>query len=207
MTDSGKHLAAGCNPDLESNNHDSIFLEKIEYAFVTELCLSPFSSRMAVQFLKSRMSREGASTTFKRVIGFVLDIVNKTSRKKEKFIDSSIDWQSGCPNVIRNLRASPFWNTVEFPWIKNLEEASPSISMELMGLRGLHSFQPYRAPVMDTAPSSSSQPPKGTDTVESDSLGALATTSGEWNVCYLHLHDIDVGDTLKRCPVTAAAIE
>jgi hypothetical protein len=207
MTSCGQNLAVGYNPDLGSNNQDSIFLEKIECAFMTELCLSPFSSRMAVQFLRSRLSLEGASTTFKRVIGYVLDIVNKTSHKKEKLTDSSINWQSGCPNVIRDLRASPFWDTTEFPWIKNLEEASPSISVELMGLRGLHSFQPYRAPVMGSAPSSSSQPLKSADTVASDLLGALATTSGEWNVCYLHLHDIDVGDTLKRCPVTAAAIE
>lgn len=207
MMNSGEYQADGCCPDLERNNQDSIFLEKIECAFMTELCLSPFSSRMAVQFLKSRLSQEGASITFKRVIGFILDIVNKTSHKNEKIIDSSINWQSGCPNVIKDLRACPLWNTAEFPWIKNLEEASSSICTELVGLRGLHSFQPYRAPVVVSAPSSSSQPPNINDAVASDSLGALATTSGEWNVCYLHLHDIDVGDTLKRCPLTAAAIE
>jgi hypothetical protein len=207
MTSCGENLAVGWNTDLGSNNQDSMFLEKIERAFITELCLSPFSSRMAVQFLRSRLSQEGASTTFKRVIGYVLDILNNTSHKKGKFTDSSINWQSGCPNVIRDLSSRPFWDTVEFPWVKYLEEASPSITVELMGLRGLHSFQPYRAPVVGSAPLSSSQPLKCTDTVASDSLGALATTSGEWNVCYLHLHDIDVGDTLMRCPVTAAAIE
>lgn len=207
MMNSGEYQAEMCCPDLERNNQDSLFLQKIECALMTELCLSPFSSRMAVQFLKSRLSQEGASTKFKRVIGFILDIVNKTSHKKEKIIDSLINWQSGCPNVIRDLRACPFWNTAEFAWIKNLEEASSSISIELMGLRGLHSFQPYRAPVVGSAPSSSSQPPNTVDVIASDSLGSLATTSGEWNVCYLHLHDIDVGDTLKRCPLTAAAIE
>jgi aspartate beta-hydroxylase len=30
-------------------------------------------------------------------------------------------WQKGCPNLIPGLRASPVWDTSEFPWIRDLE--------------------------------------------------------------------------------------
>ena len=83
-------------------------------------------------------------------------------------------------------------------------DLSAEICLELMALRGQNSFQPYRSPIspIAVASSSSHRPDK-----LADSLGALGTTTGDWNVCYLHLHGLDIGDSLLKCPITAAAIE
>eukprot|EP00596_Hydrurales_sp_CCMP1899_P008662 CAMPEP_0119053306 /NCGR_PEP_ID=MMETSP1177-20130426/74348_1 /TAXON_ID=2985 /ORGANISM="Ochromonas sp, Strain CCMP1899" /LENGTH=365 /DNA_ID=CAMNT_0007033229 /DNA_START=291 /DNA_END=1391 /DNA_ORIENTATION=- len=130
-----------------------------------------------------------------RVVGYTLDVVNDRRQKDKFIVGSPHDWQRGCPNIIRGLRAFPFWDTDEFPWIKKLEAACSGICSELLDLKGQQSFQPYRSPITSTSSSTST-----------DSLGNLATSSGDWNVCYLQLHGIDIGDNLEKCPVTAAAL-
>lgn len=112
---------------------DQKLFEKIELMFQRELCLTKFSSHIAIHYLQSRISRENGPMEFKRVMGYLFQILNNNKQNHCDVIDSSIDgsnlWQSGCPNVIRGLRASPFWNTNEFPWIKNLEAAGPDICL------------------------------------------------------------------------------
>ena len=226
MSSWGSYLASGCrdeaSPSTEAeedeatslSTSDAKLFQKVEHAFRTKLCLSPFSSKMAIQFLQSRISLEGGPIRFKRVVNYVLDVLTPAptpvlNGDKEAPSTSPINWQSGCPNVIKGLRACPIWNNSEFPWIRTLEEASSGICSELMALRGQKSFQPYRAP-KSTVPSSSSSSSSSSqqlDGAQSDSLGSLGTSVGDWNVCYLHLHGLDVGDSLQRCPITAAAIE
>lgn len=238
MASWGAYLAFGCR-DESSNKTDELskktecrdedaaplsnkLFQKLEHAFRTKLCLSPFSSRMAIQFLHSRLSLPDGPIRFKRVVSYVLDALsntdkadkdtNKEAHEGNSSLASAIDWQSGCPNVIKGLRAIPIWDTSEFPWISILEECSQGICSELMALRGQKSFQPYRAPARSTLKPSSSSTSSSTsfhdsDTLKSDSLGSLGTSTGDWNVCYLHLHGLDVGDSLQRCPITAAAIE
>ena len=112
------------------------------------------------------------------------------------------NWQEGCPNIVRGLRAHPIWNTDEFPWIKALEALYPVIALELDGLQGKSAFQPYRAP------RKSGTSGDGEAIVfEEDSLGSFATDCGNWNVCYLQLHGIDFEDNLAKCPQTLAAIQ
>ena len=70
-------------------------------------------------------------------------------------------------------------------------------------------MKPYRAPVnekssIEDAKSKSSANCK--DAV--DSLGQLATDSGDWNVCYLFLHDMEcAAKNRSACPETVKAIK
>lgn len=182
---------------------DSDFFIRIETAFRTELCLSPFSSKIAVQYLRSRLSDESVTADFSRVTGYVLDMINKQSLRSHATYCAG---QMGCPNIIKGLRATPIWDTRELPWVRMLEAAGPAISVELMALRGSSFFQPYRAPIVNVPPTSSTDPKSKKSTTGFDSLGSLATSTGDWNVCYLHLHGENFTDCLERCPTTTAAI-
>lgn len=184
---------------------DSAVLSTIERVFRAELCLSPFSSRIAVQYLRIRLSDENVSADFSRVTGYLLDMVNKHSANVRSSVTPSAG-QIGCPNVIRGLRAIPIWDTRELPWVRVLEAAGPAICDELMALRGHKSFQPYRAPILNVPLTSSNCLKSENSTIGFDSLGTLATSMGDWNVCYLHLHGEKFTDCLERCPTTAAAI-
>ena len=184
---------------------DSAVFSKIERAFRVELCLSPFSSKIAVQYLRSRLSNEDASADFSRVTGYALDMVNRHSANVKSKVTPCAG-QIGCPNIIRGLRAIPIWDTRELPWVRKLEAAAPAICAELMALRGHRFFRPYRAPIFNEPPTSSTIPEAKKSTTGFDSLGSLATSTGDWNVCYLYLHGEDFADCLDRCPTTAAAI-
>ena len=187
-----------------TDSADSRFFDKLESSLGKELCTSQFSTKVAVQFLKATICDDGNSSKFQRVIGYVLDIVNNVNpRKPDQNKSPHTSGQSGCPNIIRGLRANPVWDTSEFPWIKAFEAAGPAICAELIALRGLNSFQPYRSPIGSSARTSSDS----MNRTNADHLGAFATTCGDWNVCYLHLHGVDIGDNLAKCPITAAAIE
>lgn len=252
MTSWGGYLAFGCHDKSLIKNEENVVKEeslnntdhadnvdaapmsshlfqKLEHAFRTKLCLSPFSSRMAIQFLHSRLTLPDGPVRFKRVVSYVLDALSTTDTDTQKGTQneakkgtasaaSLIDWQAGCPNVIKGLRAHPIWDTAEFPWVRKLEECSSGICKELMALRGQKAFQPYRAPGRNTATSSTAATAATSSSskfssshseqpLKSDSIGSLGTSTGDWNVCYLHLHRLDVGDSLLRCPITAAAIE
>ena len=215
--------------------------------------------------------------------------------------------QKGCPEIIPGLRAKPFWDTDDLPWVKVIEDHFEVIRAELMSLRrdapssdeknddgntsgalhtvtarcggaanssrntnksshndtsvsvvNNHGFQPYRAPswtVKHRPPSSvrdgnetrrsanrmkdsssvqrvdqtgretvqleaeAGQPDKvrgsgarceayddnaGSRRRASDGVGATAHDRGNWNVCYLKLHNMDdiFQDNQKRCPQT-----
>ncbi len=49
--------------------------------------------------------------------------------------------QCKCPNLIPGLRAQPFWNVEEFPWIQHLQNSFEDIRNEFLALRGTDSFQ------------------------------------------------------------------
>lgn len=110
--------------------------------------------------------------------------------------------QRGCPELFEGLRARPVWwrgaeeTRTEFPpelaWVAEVEKNAPAMREELLKLRGgAEHFQPYRAP--------SSEP---------DAVGGRsATDSGDWNVFYLELHNIDFEAHRDRCPVTCEVLE
>ncbi|GBG27930.1 Aspartate beta-hydroxylase domain-containing protein 2 [Hondaea fermentalgiana] len=63
-------------------------------------------------------------------------------------------------------------------------------------MQGKPVFQPYRAP---TWANPARQAPDG--------IGSLGHTSGDWDVCYLFLHNVDFKDNLALFPETASLIK
>jgi hypothetical protein len=62
------------------------------------------------------------------VMTFLLTNLNKTERLCHPL-------QIGCPNIIPGLRAQPFWDTSEFPWVKDLEASFPILLEEFLGMK------------------------------------------------------------------------
>ena len=112
----------------------------IERVFV-HMGLSRFSARIALQYLISRLKRPGGLDRLKRAVDFLLDTLNQTRQttpttETTTETTTTKDWQSGCPNRVRGLRAHPLWDTSEFPWIQTLEASIPAIVTELEALKG-----------------------------------------------------------------------
>lgn len=81
--------------------------------------------------------------------------------------------QKGCPDIIPGLRAKPWWDATEFPWMKHFEENYKVIRDELLALRSEKGFQPYRGPSWIS------------DRKAKDGVGHESVDSGTWNVFYL----------------------
>lgn len=110
---------------------------------------------------KSKLLDEGGSEKFKHVLPYMLSLINpkKTASHPVPSADTAGDreargsgsagasiastrtssaddeTQAGCPNIIPGLRAMPFWDTAEFPWIKKLESMHGAIKQEFISLR------------------------------------------------------------------------
>ncbi len=140
-------------------------------------------------FLQGKLN-EGQHEKFARVTGYIVDLLNnKQFTKKHEFGDFTTEQidttQSGCPNVIAGLTASPFWDTSQFPWIKDLEGSFSDIRRELLALKDKQqahnnsneqtstNFQHYRSPNSsgNNAIDDNNQP-------TSDHLGSIATSKG-----------------------------
>eukprot|EP01032_Pedospumella_encystans_P008625 gene8625-10215_t len=181
---------------------------KLEVA-LRQMGLSRFSSSIAVQFVASKL-RSGKQEIFERAVSYLLSLLNKKGSSLTDIRSSSI---YKCPQLIPGLRAQPFWDTAQLPWIARLEAAYDDIKREFMALKegGLlpsqgtkvSGFQHYRSPKTTT----SEDPSNITDSGVSPELGESATDRGQWNVCYFYLHGMDFSDNLARCPITASAIE
>lgn len=161
---------------------------KVEQA-LKHLGLSNFSSSVAKQYLIVSISlviykanfiqgklNDGKADKLNHVIGYVVDLLNK--KKTRPSLSNDDATQSGCPNVIPGLRAQPFWDTSNFPWVQMLESKYQDIKKEFIALRNRYnsetnseigscggSFQHYRSP-------------KVSKNEESDELGAIATSKG-----------------------------
>ena len=164
-----------------------------------------------------------------RVLSYLLDEINQHKQHSYKIKDGSIDWQYGCPERIRGLRARPVWPAGECPFAMLLQQAFPLIKAEFLTARKTHSasigarlFQPYRSPSATSLHGSPAthgisldmlaQAERTTHTDPgrrlkgSDEFGDFATDAGDWNVCYLQLHGIDFTDNLLAFPQTAEVI-
>ncbi len=102
--------------------------------------------------------------------------------------------QRGCPEIIPGLRAMPWWDSAEFPWLAELEALYPVIREELLELRGAGGFQPYRGPSWSTG-------------IPAPDIGVQSHDSGDWNVFYLFLHGMSFEENCAKCPRTVEAIK
>ena len=172
----------------------------------------------------SSSSSSSSAGSMERVHGWLL------SRLNRKVPRGPSPWQRGCPEIIPKLAARALWDTrdaVRFPWIADLEAAFPVIREELLSLRGRGGFQPYRAPSGGGGAGKAAAPAdgsaagssggsggadKGTDktVLGVDGAGPRGKAShdaGDWNVFYIHLHNVDCAANRDLCPVTTALVD
>lgn len=140
---------------------------------------------------------EGTDEDLARVRPYLLAVLN--GRRCSKPISP---WQKGCPEVIPKLRAQGSWDASSLPFIKEIEAAFPAVKEELLSLRGLEKsktedgFQPYRAPAWNKS-----------DRLAKDGIGSVGHDTGNWNVYYLHLHNVDFSANRDRCPRTVELLD
>ena len=110
-------------------------------------------------------------------------------------------WQSGCPEIIGGLRAMPVWTTADLGdnnFLKPFEDNFAAIRDELLALRSQRGFQPLKLPTWASKKNTIASP---------DGSGSVSHDAGDWNVFYLHLHEVQFPENLERCPVTTRLLE
>eukprot|EP00941_MAST-03F_sp_MAST-3F-sp1_P002392 g2392.t1 len=187
--------------DEEAKKREDLIVSKI-LAFLSQYQLSDFSKQAAL----IRIRKMAGDAKNKRALAYVLQQISGLGAKAQT--EGFSKWQLGCPQRIPHLRNFPFWEGrllyETFPWVKDLEKAFPVIKKELLALKNSctetpSGFQPYRSPTW----SSQVKP----DVKDDARIGAPAHDAGEWNVFYLHLHNVDFSSNRQRCPETVRLIE
>lgn len=118
-------------------------------------------------------------------IGHVVNYLLQLLNPKPRIVVPGHD-RRGCPQIIPDLRAKPFWTSDDIPFIQLLENNFILIQQEFLALRASkYSFQRYSS---------------GDDSKES-------TDRGNWHVCYLSLHGMDFSENAAACPVTMQTID
>jgi aspartate beta-hydroxylase len=147
------------------------------------LGLTPFSTKFILQHISNVLQQAEADSQpspLPHVLPYLLQLLQPRPRIHEPLID-----RKGCPQVIPDLRAQPFWDTSLFPWVTQLESHIDEIRDEVLQLnKSLLGFQKYRS----------------ADQSET-------TDSGHWHVCYLSLHGMDFSDNANSCPQTMKIIK
>ena len=193
--------------------NEKIVTKRLAHFFRTSLALSKFSTAFAMSWVKEHAADESCQ----RVMAYLLARMNDrrakcktlemrfyiSQRKSMLDITTSLTraLKRGCPQIIC-LRASNFWDPDQFEWIKKLRCAFPKIREEVLALRSSSmqketGFQPYRAP------SSTKKDKQGSGTTR----GTAAHDSGEWNIYYLYLHNIDFSANRERVPETVKLLK
>lgn len=186
-------------------------------AFVQHLGLgSPFSVAMATQFLE----KHGDETAMPHVLPWLKQL--HASNGDDACAPSS-PWQRGCPEILPGLTACPLWTGAgtdsgnsssatsttgdvghalagpRYEGLRSalaaLESQAEAIRTELFSLRGQSLFQRYKAPSY-----------RERDAGQAEQPTATGTTSGDWNVLYLDLHNVDCASARAACPITIAAL-
>ena len=163
----------------------------------SDMGLSKFSAVMAQRFVASALEDGGADFA---AVGEWLraELVHRRGGARAK---PPSEWQAGCPEVLPSLTAKPLWSTDAVPgldeWLRDVvAPALPDIQAEVLALRKptgeggeaeAVGFQEYKAPTWSG---------------DGSAAARLGTDSGQWNVLYLHLHDVDTATAASACPVT-----
>ena len=99
------------------------------------LGLSKFSSSIAVQFIATKL-QSGEHDKFARAVQYLIGLLNnKSSTSSGAINDPRQPSIYKCPQIIPGLRAHPFWDTKQFPWIAQLEASYEDIKKEFIALR------------------------------------------------------------------------
>lgn len=96
--------------------------------FFDEYFLNGIARLAAMKFIKDKLgNREDSNVDRLRRW-----VIAKINNKKPPPIHPR---QAGCPEIIPGLRASPWWDTSQFPWVAEVEAAYEDIKAELLALR------------------------------------------------------------------------
>ncbi|TYZ65240.1 hypothetical protein PybrP1_012336 [[Pythium] brassicae (nom. inval.)] len=185
-------------------NDDPCGVERRLQALVRSWGLSRFSEHVAAQWLARALASSPDALASADTACTSVDGADALARLRawlllqlngQRLPPDVSPWQRGCPELLPLLRAQPTWTTARLPCVAALERAFPAIKRELLALRGQpRGFQPYRAPSW------------ASDRSAKDGLGSLGHDTGDWNVFYLFLHNVDFAAHRALCPETAAAI-
>lgn len=166
-------------------------IESMMKDFYREYHLSPIQVLAVSKFIKQSIADKD-NKKVNRVREWFIYKLNK------RRVISKLPLQRGCPNIIPGLRAHPWWDTSEFPWIKVFEDNFERIKKEVIELNFQNKlgFQPYRTPkwVLNK------------DTTESDGVGIESTSKGKWNIFYLFLHNMKYETNCSNLPFTVSLI-
>lgn len=195
MQDSLVERAAKCC-GIQTLHKDSIYAvkslqlsKKLSFFFRTHLGLSKFSTAFALRFVQEHFGKKCC----RRIMSYLLSKIN------DKRVKCRDEWQRGCPQIIPGLRASKFWDPEQFEWIAELKANFSIIRDEIFALRRYQmktsGFQPYRAPSSKSI------------SCDNEIKGSVAHDSGEWNIYYLYLHNIDFSENRDRVPETTSLLK
>lgn len=169
--------------------------------------LSSFSAVMAQRFVGKVLEDPTQAAEFHSVAQWLRGELSRAAQGGALPAPAS-PWQSGCPERIPGLAAKAVWCLSDVPALETwatevLAPALPAIQAELQGLREekegtaatAAGFQEYRAPAWADKASAGQAAPQS------------ATSAGQWNVFYLHLHDVDMGGNRERCPTVTQVLQ
>jgi aspartate beta-hydroxylase len=151
----------------------------------------------------------GEGTKLQRVIGYLLSLIQHSVPHEEEYYSS----RKGCPQLIPELHATPFWDTTAFSWVAELESHVGELQREFLTIREAQNIQ---APALDIetngGDSSNNNRSDPTSSVGFQHYRAPASEvevvqSGHWNVCYLMLHGMDFSLNASHCPITMKLIQ
>ena len=155
-----------------------------------EFCLGPLAKVAARKWV--REMADPKNVVLKRLREWLLLRVNGNDRASPLSA-----WQLGCPEIIGGLRAEPIWDTGTLQWLRTFEENASAIREELLALRQGRGFQPLKIPNWASKNRLASP----------DGAGSLSHVTGDWNVFYLHLHEVPFEDNCARCPITSSLLK
>ena len=154
-----------------------------------EYCLSPLALAACKKWV--REMADPSNEKLARLRSWLLNRINGRERAPPQS-----PWQSGCPEILAGLRAQPVWDTADLPWLRPFEENAAAIREELLALKSARGFQPLKIPNWASKNKLASP----------DGAGSVSHDAGDWNVFYLHLHEVPFPENCARCPITAALL-
>jgi len=173
--------------DQNDTKLEEKLMKKLDKLYA-EYFLSDFQKFAVTKFIKENIAARD-NMKVERIRNWLFNKLNGVRQ------DTPLIYQRGCPDIVPGLTATPWWDTSKFDWVKNIEENVEVIKDELIALRGLKGFQPYRGPSWASQIKSD------------DGVGSKSNDSGEWNVFYLFLHDMKFEENCQKCPKTVELIE
>lgn len=169
-----------------SDSSETLLITRLD-EILSEYHLNGLQKAAAMKFIKEKIA-DANCPDVARARFWLLNKINK------KQMIPPHERQIGCPDVVPGLRAHPWWNNSEFPWIEKVNECYEDIRKELLALYSKGGFQPYRGPSWATG-------------IPAPDIGIQSHDSGDWNVFYLYLHGMQFDDNLAKCPKTVEMIK